>query len=37
VNYLGNIISSVNPVRSVADIKAAFEKDSRKAFGEKRL
>ena len=34
VNYLGNIISSVNPVRSVADIKAAFEKDSRKAFGK---
>ncbi len=34
VNYLGNIIGSVNTVRSVADIKAAFEKDAHKSFGK---
>ena len=34
IDYLGNIISSVNTVRNVADIKAAFEKDTRKAFGK---
>ena len=33
-DYLGNIVSSVNTVRTIADIKAAFEKDSRKAFGK---
>lgn len=33
-DYLGNLISSVNTVRTVADIKAAFEKDTRKAFGK---
>ncbi len=33
-DYLGNIISSVNTVRSIADIKAAFEKDTQKAFGK---
>lgn len=34
IDYLGNIISSVNVVRTVADIKAAFEKDTQKAFGK---
>lgn len=34
IDYLGNIISSVNTVRSLADIKAAFEKDIQKAFGK---
>lgn len=34
INYLGNIINSVNTVRSAADVKAAFEKDARKAFGK---
>ncbi len=34
IDYLGNIISSVNTVRTVADIKDAFEKDTRKAFGK---
>lgn len=33
-DYLGNLISSVNDVRSIADIKAAFEKDARRAFGK---
>ena len=33
-DYLGNIVSSVNTVRTISDIKAAFEKDSRKAFGK---
>lgn len=33
-DYLGNIVSSVNTVRTLNDIKAAFEKDSRKAFGK---
>ena len=33
-DYLGNIVSSVNTVRTINDIKAAFEKDSRKAFGK---
>lgn len=34
IDYLGNLISSVNTVRTVADIKNAFEKDTRKAFGK---
>lgn len=34
IDYLGNIISSVNTVRNMADIKAAFEKDTHKAFGK---
>lgn len=34
IDYLGNLISSVNVVRNVADIKSAFEKDTRKAFGK---
>lgn len=34
IDYLGNIISSVNTVKTVADIKASFEKDARKAFGK---
>ncbi len=33
-DYLGNLISSVNEIRSIADIKAAFEKDARKSFGK---
>lgn len=33
-DYLGNIISSVTTVRTVADIKKAFEKDTQKAFGK---
>ena len=33
-DYLGNIVSSVNTVRTIGDIKAAFEKDSRKEFGK---
>ncbi len=34
IDYLGNLISSVNTVRTVSDIKAAFEKDTKKAFGK---
>lgn len=34
IDYLGNLISSVNEIRTLADIKAAFELDSRKAFGK---
>lgn len=34
VDYLGNIIGSVNTVRTIADIKSAFEKDARKSFGK---
>jgi len=34
IDYLGNIISSVTAVRTVADIKTAFEKDTRKSFGK---
>lgn len=34
IDYLGNLISSVNTVRTVADIKTAFEKDTKKAFGK---
>lgn len=34
IDYLGNIISSVNVVRTTTDIKNAFEKDTRKAFGK---
>ncbi len=33
-DYLGNIIGSVNTVRTIADIKSAFEKDARKSFGK---
>lgn len=34
IDYLGNLISSVNEIKTIADIKAAFEKDTRKAFGK---
>lgn len=33
-DYLGNLISSVNEIRSIADIKTAFEKDAHKSFGK---
>ena len=33
-DYLGNIIGSVNTVRNINDIKAAFEKDACKSFGK---
>ncbi len=33
-DYLGNLISSVNTIRTIADIKAAFERDTRKSFGK---
>ncbi len=33
-DYLGNLISSVNEIRTLADIKNAFEKDARKSFGK---
>lgn len=32
--YLANIISSVNEIKTIGDIKAAFEKDTKKAFGK---
>lgn len=34
IDYLGNIIGSVNTVRNIEDVKAAFEKDARKSFGK---
>ena len=34
IDYLGNLVNSVNVVRTTADLKAAFEKDSRKHFGK---
>jgi ribitol-5-phosphate 2-dehydrogenase len=34
IDYLGNIVSSVNVVRTTTDIKNAFEKDTHKAFGK---
>lgn len=34
IDYLGNLISSVNEIRTLADIKSAFEKDARKSFGK---
>lgn len=34
IDYLGNIVSSVNVVRTTSDIKAAFEKDTQKGFGK---
>lgn len=34
IDYLGNLVSSVNVVRTTSDIKAAFEKDTRKGFGK---
>lgn len=37
IDYLGNLISSVNTVRTVADIKAAFEKDTKKAYEMGRI
>ena len=33
-DYLGNLISSVNVVRTTTDIKRAFEKDTQKSFGK---
>lgn len=33
-DYLGNLISSVNVVRTTTDIKNAFEKDTQKSFGK---
>ncbi len=34
IDYLGNLISSVNTVRTISDIKDAFEKDTHKSFGK---
>lgn len=34
IDYLGNLISSVNKIKTIADIKNAFEKDTRKGFGK---
>ncbi len=34
IDYLGNIIGSVNTVRNINDIKATFEKDACKSFGK---
>lgn len=34
IDYLGNLINSVNTVRSIADLKNAFEKDTHKIFGK---
>lgn len=34
IDYLGNLISSVNVVRTTTDIKQAFEKDTQKAFAK---
>lgn len=34
MDYLGNLISSVNVVRTTTDIKNAFEKDTHKSFGK---
>lgn len=34
IDYLGNLVSSVNVVRTTADIKQAFEKDTQKSFGK---
>lgn len=34
IDYLGNLVFSVNTVRTTADLKAAFEKDTKKAFGK---
>ena len=34
IDYLGNLVSSVNIVRTTSDIKDAFEKDTRKSFGK---
>ncbi len=33
-DYLGNLINSVNEIKTLADIKSAFELDARKAFGK---
>jgi len=34
IDYLGNLISSVNEIKNIADIKNAFERDTRKGFGK---
>ena len=34
IDYLGNLVSSVNVVRTTTDIKNAFEKDTHKSFGK---
>ncbi len=34
IDYLGNLISSVNKIKTISDIKAAFEKDTHKGFGK---
>lgn len=34
IDYLGNLVNSVNVVRTTADLKDAFEKDTRKNFGK---
>ena len=34
IDYLGNLINSVNVVRTTTDIKNAFEKDTQKSFGK---
>lgn len=34
INYLSNIVGAVIPVRSIADMKKAFEMDIQKSFGK---
>ena len=34
IDYLGNLVFSVNTVRTTKDLKEAFEKDTRKHFGK---
>ena len=34
IDYLGNLVYSVNTVRTTKDLKEAFEKDTRKHFGK---
>ena len=34
IDYLGNLVYSVDTVRTTKDLKAAFEKDTRKHFGK---
>ena len=34
IDYLGNLVNSVNVVRTTKDLKAAFEKDTHKHFGK---
>ena len=34
INYLSNIVGAVIPVRSIRDMKRAFEMDIQKSFGK---